>query len=647
MLIAKRGGEADREWVRACANEGRGRARRVLQGAAVRNGMSSVLQDAAGCGQGAPASKANDGKIKEFIVTRLRLPWWATLALGVVCALVGALLIVRPFQSLWALLWLIIGGLLLSGVHMLFTDEAEGRSWPARLVGLILIGAALTAALWPGLTLRTLAWCAGAALLAGGLIKIGLALFGKRNERLILGLRGLAHAIFGALALTLPAVTVLLLAIVFGGYVTWLGIRQITIGLAQRPSAAGRTGTPRAWPYTLRLSGAVAGVLLALGAVALVTTVRAAQPGPPGPFYALPEPLPAGAPGAILRSEPVPNFFPGATTYKVLYLSTGYDGAPTAVSGLVIIPAGPPPPEGRKVVAWTHGTVGVASNCSPSLIEGARYGAALPGLEQLIAAGYVVTATDYQGLGTPGPHPYLVGASAAANALDNVRAAINLPEAAAGNEFVVWGESQGGHSALFTGQAAANYAPELNLRGVIASAPASDLVSLFQAKTEEADPIGNILISMALVSWAEIYGIGVDEVIFPAAMPLATSIAASCIQNMDQIQFSIPAATLLNMIFLRNPPWELAPWDQLLAENTPGAIPTNAPILIAQGDADEVIAPDVQARFAQQLCAVGNVVEYRLYPGLGHLAISRDTEDEMAAWIAARFAGAPVAETCE
>ncbi len=193
---------------------------------------------------------------------------------------------------------------------------------------------------------------------------------------------------------------------------------------------------------------------------------------------------------------------------------------------------------------------------------------------------------------------------------------------------------------------AASYAPELNLRGVIASAPASDLVNLFKTKTEAANAVGNVLISMALVSWAEIYGIRIDDVIYPAALPLATSIAANCIQNTDQIQASIPAATLLNMIFLRNPPWELAPWDQLLAENTPGASVTGAPILIAQGDSDQVIAPAVQAQFAARLCAVGNAVEYRIYPGIGHLTIAHDTEAEMVDWIGERFAGAAVQSTC-
>ena len=90
-------------------------------------------------------------------------------------------------------------------------------------------------------------------------------------------------------------------------------------------------------------------------------------------------------------------------------------------------------------------------------------------------------------------------------ALDSVRAAGNLDEADASSDFVVWGESQGGQASLFTGQLASSYAPELNMLGVVASAPASDLVDLFKAKSGDGTAVGKILVSMALASWARVY----------------------------------------------------------------------------------------------------------------------------------------------
>lgn len=242
-----------------------------------------------------------------------------------------------------------------------------------------------------------------------------------------------------------------------------------------------------------------------LTGLTLSIQLRRAQPRAPSAFYTIPQPLPAEALGTILRMERIENEHGDAELYRVLYLSTGYAGAPTAVSGLIIVPTTPAPAAGRPVIAWTHGTVGVAPNCAPSLIPEAIYRRPLPGLTEFIEAGYVIVATDYQGLGTAGPHPYLVGTSAAMNALDSVRAVQNFAAANATSDFVVWGESQGGHTALFTGQLATDYAPELHLRGVVASAPAANLTELFKSKIAEPEAVGNLLVAMALNAWSQVY----------------------------------------------------------------------------------------------------------------------------------------------
>ena len=99
-----------------------------------------------------------------------------------------------------------------------------------------------------------------------------------------------------------------------------------------------------------------------------------------------------------------------------------------------------------------------------------RGASTIPGLQSFLQDGYVV-ATDYPGLGTQGPAPYLVGSSEARAVLDSVRAARQLPGANAGSHFIVWGHSQGGQAALFAGQLARSYAPELKLQGVAVAAP--------------------------------------------------------------------------------------------------------------------------------------------------------------------------------
>ena len=122
------------------------------------------------------------------------------------------------------------------------------------------------------------------------------------------------------------------------------------------------------------------------------------------------------------------------------------------------------------------------------------------GLADMLARGYVVAATDYPGLGTPGVHPYLIGESEGRAVLDWVRAVRDLPNSGASGRFAVWGHSQGGHAALYTGEIAARYAPELKLVGVAAAAPATYLIELFDS--DKSSPTGKELTAMTVWPWS-------------------------------------------------------------------------------------------------------------------------------------------------
>src|SRR5271155_707075 len=175
-------------------------------------------------------------------------------------------------------------------------------------------------------------------------------------------------------------------------------------------------------------------------------------------FYsATPQDL-EGSPGTIIRAEPM-LFAPGyISAWRVLYRSRGLHDEPIAVSGIVIAPHGAAPQGGRPIVAWAHPTTGVVTRCAPSLAFFVFQ--QIQGLRELAAQGYVVAATDYPGLGGPGVHPYLVGESEARAVLDIVRAAHSMQGLGASSQFAVWGHSQGGQAALFTGLIAKTYAPD-------------------------------------------------------------------------------------------------------------------------------------------------------------------------------------------
>src|ERR1700761_2374767 len=221
-----------------------------------------------------------------------------------------------------------------------------------------------------------------------------------------------------------------------------------------------------------------------------------------------------GAPGSIIREEPMRATPPGGAAHRVLYRSTSPDGKKIAVSGVIITPPGAPPQGGWPVVAWAHPTTGIVPRCAPSLALFVYQ--QMAGSRPLTEKGYAIAATDYPGLGTPGPHPYLVGISEARAVIDSVRAARSFPGLENSARFAVWGHSQGGQAALFTGMIAKSYAPELQLVGVAAAAPATDLIALMTDDLNTAG--GRNLTAMTMWSWARVFNAPINDVVEPAAM---------------------------------------------------------------------------------------------------------------------------------
>jgi pimeloyl-ACP methyl ester carboxylesterase len=395
-----------------------------------------------------------------------------------------------------------------------------------------------------------------------------------------------------------------------------------------------------AWVHGRRLAALIALVLAAVAA--LVLALGAAGSAPPPPFYAVPRPLPAGPAGTLIRQQEVPDLYPGAKAYRVLYKTTGLDSAPAVASGIVVVPEGPAPRRGRPVVAFTHGTVGIVRGCAPSL-RTSGIGQVIEGLGQFIAAGYVVAATDYGGLGTPGALAYLSGRVAAMNAIDIVRAARHLKDAHAGSSFAVWGHSEGGQAALFTAQLAAIYAPGLRLVGAAAGAPVTEPARLF--RIDGKTPAGRLLISMELTAWARAFADpALLDVIGPSSRATASAVAAKCLYGREGEALAAGAEPIA---FTRAPDWRSEPSRRILAEATPGGRPIRVPVLLIQGGADKIVPPALTERLAGELCAAGATVELRLYPAAEHAEVGTVASPDVAAWIAGRFAGDQAPSSCK
>ncbi len=350
------------------------------------------------------------------------------------------------------------------------------------------------------------------------------------------------------------------------------------------------------------------------------------------------------APGTLLDSQPLPNAPEGAAAYRVLYRSTGLRGEPIAVSGAIIVPAGPVPPGGRPIVAWAHPTTGVVDKCAPSLAR--VLDRSIQGLREMLARGYIVAATDYPGLGTPGVHPYLVGISEGRAVLDSVRVARQLAgPGGAANAFAVWGHSQGGHAALFTGLLAHGYAPDLTLVGVAAAAPATELATLMMADLDTSG--GKNLTAMTLWSWSRVYGAPITKVVTPQALPVIDELANECIETIvDVLERRGPSRALDRSFLAVDNLADREPWRSLLARNTPGTLPPRIPVFLAQGSTDNLVLPRVTQDYRARLCRAGSRVAFDLVPGVGHLSIARDAAPAAIDWIGDRFAGEPAPSNC-
>ncbi len=343
--------------------------------------------------------------------------------------------------------------------------------------------------------------------------------------------------------------------------------------------------------------------------------------------------LNAAKPGTIFRIWPLEGgVHAGYKGYRILYRSTGMNGEPIAASGAVIFPtkAGSGP---RPVVAWAHPTSGVVTRCAPTLMP--NLSTSIQGLDQFTDAGYVVVAADYAGLGAPGAHPYLVGQSAARTVIDSVRAARTLSDAHAGDRYVVWGHSQGGHAALFTGMEAASYAPELKLLGVAAAAPATNLIELFDADRNTSS--GRSLTVMALYSWSRVFGLSLSEFVVPAAERGFDRLANDCIEDLQDFFKEDDDEKALERHFLAGDPSKNARVRSIMEKNSAGQLPHGIPVFIAQGTADDLVRPAITRAYAKLICEGGARVKVHMMDGVSHLTAGRDGAYAAYEWMRALF----------
>jgi Secretory lipase len=392
-----------------------------------------------------------------------------------------------------------------------------------------------------------------------------------------------------------------------------------------------------------RLRG-VRGAVLVLAALAASTALPAGALGatkhppkvPSGlAFYSPPARLLAGAPGTVIWSRTVATphaLTSAARTTLVLYRSVLPNGKPTAVSGLVFTPRGHAPKHGWKLIDWAHGTTGIADICAPSRAAGASY--VYPQFNGWLKAGYAIAQTDYQGLGTPGTHLYLIGHAEGRSVVDAALAARHLYPSI-GRRYVIAGHSQGGQSALFAAAESAHDAPGLTLAGIGAFAPASHLKTQVQAAGALTKPGGGLSALGGLIltgAAAASQAIDLHALLTPAAYALVPAVQRECTAALSQpnswgglapAQIQRPGAdptALYHVLDGENPALKIA-----------------APVIILQGSADTTVFPVFTNQLHGELVAKGDHVEYDVVQGAIHGNVVALGDGTFTSWLTQRF----------
>lgn len=387
---------------------------------------------------------------------------------------------------------------------------------------------------------------------------------------------------------------------------------------------------------------------LVVCALLLVAPASADEGGAagPGPFYTWTGEVP-DEPGVLLRQEPLGSPFlleNARAGARILYSSDDFRGVPAVVSGTVHVPKGDAPEGGWPVIAWSHGTVGVADVCAPSATGPSPRDASY--LNYWLGRGHAIVATDYEGLGTPGPHPYLHCKSEALGNIDAVNAARNLGWSLS-KKWLVAGQSQGGHGALCTGAYATGRAPGLEFVGTLATAPGLSFLEAYSGDHVEADgPMRYLGVVLLNIRGMETFTptFSAEKALMDKARAMLHRVDEACV--LELLEEGARLGLTTSTTFTTVPFSETQGVKDAVVHMEVPRRGWDRPILIGQGTADTMTPFHLTSAYVAELCASGVDVTYLVYEGEEHSGPMNVGRADFAEWVAARFAGKPPTNNC-
>lgn len=377
---------------------------------------------------------------------------------------------------------------------------------------------------------------------------------------------------------------------------------------------------------------------LSLAGGGIAGPARAGDPqvgdGGTGAFYQWTAPVPAGAPHIVrnVAFEPGKTLADAAVSERILHTSRGGpDGrSPIVVSGGVYLPKGKAPKGGWPVIAWAHGTVGFPDICAPSFNGWSERDVAY--LNNWLKQGYAVVASDYEGLGTDGPHPYLMTRSEATGVLDSVVAARGRYPLS--REVVIVGQSQGAHAATGAALMQPELAGSLRVKGVVLTGWVGSMALPTVLKMDAFDPLA-VLHLRFLPTYAAIDpNFRPESMLTPAGRALYEGFRSGC--GSGAMAAYLAQKPVTDTLFVRDPT-PLETRAQPYRAYPPLAF--KVPVFLGIGLKDEQTSPKGAFDGAKRACALGSNIAIHFYPGLGHSPTVPRSQEDSLPWVRAAFAG--------
>jgi len=364
-------------------------------------------------------------------------------------------------------------------------------------------------------------------------------------------------------------------------------------------------------------------------------------------FYAAPGAIPR-RPGRLIRQELLEGaaaLAAAARSIRILYSSTdGLDGkSAITVSGALFLPKGEAPRGGWPLMAWAHGTVGVADVCAPSWAG--RSARDVTYLGHWLSQGYAVVASDYQGLGVTGGHPYLASRPAAYSILDSVRA-VQGGGFGISKKVVLIGQSQGGGAAYAAAGYAPVYARELDVRGTVATGVPyySEEGKAAIAASRPRDVVDATLSYTVLRMFTARQTdprFSFEQTFSDSGLALARTATSACLGPMNQ-QITGQGLTF-NKVFKQDPTASVERLYDIMGYRT---LKPRGPVFVGTGGKDRDVPPGAQLALVKDSCAAGAVVEARLYPDLDHSGTVNGSVPDSTPFVRKAFAGEKIAGNC-